>query len=250
VTSALLVALLAAGSPLSGEHPLSREAREKLATGDAAGALEAYAALERELGARPEIAMGRGAALAGLGRHAEARKAFAGAGEAPEPLGSRALLGAGNAAAGQGDLDGAVAAYRQSLARDPGHGDARHNLEVALRRRAEAGAPSPPPERPPEPGDDGPRRRGGGSPGGEAAPAPGEPRPRAEERGAGERPGEPAGPGPRPEREGEAGGEADGRMRREEAERLLDALRARERNLPPAAAGPREAGRRDAARDW
>jgi tetratricopeptide (TPR) repeat protein len=249
LTPAPLLALLAAAPFLSGEHPLSREAREKLAAGDRAGALESYAALERQLGARPEIALGRGAALAELGRHAEAREAFAAARDAPEPLGSRSLLGVGNAAVGQGDLDGAASAYRQALSRDPGYADARHNLEVALRRRAEAGAPSPQPGRPPEPGDGGPRQRGGGQPGGEAAPARGQLRPRAEERGAGEQPGAAAGPGPRNEREGDGGGEAGGRMRREEAERLLDAMRARERNLPPAARR-RDAGRRDAAKDW
>jgi len=49
---------------------------------------------------------------------------------------------------------------------------------------------------------------------------------------------------------GAQGAQPGSQLTRREAERLLDALRAREPNLPPATAQPRGAGRRDALRDW
>jgi tetratricopeptide (TPR) repeat protein len=227
---ALSLGLLLGASPFREEHPLSRQARERIAAGAPDRALESYARLEGETGPRPEIELGRGAALLELSRDREAEEAFGRARAAPEPLGSRALLGLSDARAGAGDLDGAVAAAREALVRDPGYEDARVNLELLLRRRS---------------GEKGEATEGGPPPGPARSPGAGS----GEERGG--RP--PAGdPAPRAGRGGEgAGGSGPaGALSRREAERLLDALRAREANLPASAARPRGARRPDAEKDW
>ena len=225
---ALALAPALGASPFREEHPLSRQARQALAAGAPARALEAYARLEREAGPRPEIDLGRGAALLGLSRPLEAEEAFGRARQAPEPLGSRALLGLSDARAGAGDLDGAVAAAREALVRDPAFEDARLNLEQLLRRKAgEKGEPE---------GDGahaGPAQAGAGGRE-EAGPPPGNPA-RGERRG---------------DRKAAVGPEPGGELSRREAERLLDALRARERNLPASAAGPRRTRRPDVEKDW
>jgi tetratricopeptide (TPR) repeat protein len=225
---ALSLALLLGASPFREEHPLSRQAREALAGGAPERALEAYARLEREAGPRPEIDLGRGAALLGLSRPGEAEEAFARARQAPEPLGSRALLGLSDARAGAGDLDGAVAAAREALVRDPAFEDARLNLEQLLRRKV---------------GEEGEAKGDGAHPGPAEPPGAG---------GREEEAGRPAGgPAPRREEREDGGGPGpDGALSRREAERLLDALRARERNLPASAAGPRRTRRPDVEKDW
>ncbi|CAN5239152.1 hypothetical protein BH18GEM1_BH18GEM1_08000 [soil metagenome] len=89
--------------------------------------------------------------------------------------------------------DSAVAAYRDALLRDPGDRDAKHNLELALRRRQQAGG------------------GGGGGGGGESGSGGGE--------GGGGRGVQPPSTG---------GGQGGEQMSRAEAERLLDALAAQE----------------------
>jgi len=230
----LAVALGALTSPLQAEHQRSRAAREHVAAREADPALEEYRALEAEVGRRPEIEVGRGAALLAGKRDGEAAEAFDRARAAPEPLGSRALLGLGTALAGQGELDGAIEAYREALRRDPGFAEARQDLEVVLRRKA-ARQEQP---QPPQPGPQPEQKPSGGSP---AQPKPGgEPRPDPKP--------EPGRPGSQhPERPAEPGrGE---RPSRDQALRLLDAMRAREQNLPEAAR-QRAVRRGDAEKDW
>ncbi len=229
----LAAALGALTSPLRAEHERSRAAREHVAAREADPALEAYRALEAEVGPRPEIEVGRGAALLAGKRDGEAAEAFDRARAAPEPLGSRALLGLGTALAGQGKLDGAIAAYREALRRDPGYAEARQDLEVVLRRKVEQQPPpKPQPSQQPSPGSPRSPERG---PGGEPQPEP--------KRGAGEPP--QAGP-QRPQGPPEAPGD---RPSRDEALRLLDAMRAREQNLPEAARH-RAVRRGDVDKDW
>lgn len=226
---ALSLGLLLGASPFREEHPLSRQARELMAAGAPERALESYARLEGETGPRPEIELGRGAALLELSRHREAEEAFGRARAAPEPLGSRALLGLSDARAGAGDLDGAVAAAREALVRDPGYEDARVNLELLLRRRS---------------GEKGEAKEGGPPPGAAGSPGGGSREERAGRQPAGD-------PAPRAEGREDAGVSGPvGALSRREAERLLDALRARERNLPASAARPRGARRPDAEKDW
>ncbi|MBI5066973.1 MAG: tetratricopeptide repeat protein [Deltaproteobacteria bacterium] len=236
----LAAALAALTSPIELEHQRSREAREHVAAREAEPALQAYQALEAEVGPRPEIEVGRGAALHAGGRDAEAAQAFERARQAPEPLGSRALLGLGTSLAGQGELDGAIAAYREALRRDPGFAEARQDLEVVLRRKVEQQQQqqhSKAEQRPQPSGQQGqrpePRPAGeqGEKPQGEPQPQPGTPPP-------GERQAAP--------RQEQAAGE---KPTRDEALRLLDAMRSREQNLPETAR-QRTARRGHAEKDW
>ena len=66
----------------------------------------------------------RGAALYRGGRYDESAEAFAG-GDAADDHYNR-----GNALARAGDLRGALNAWREALARDPGHEDAEHNRKI------------------------------------------------------------------------------------------------------------------------
>lgn len=88
-----------------------------------------YAALQHNLGA----------ALYRQKKFGPARRAFTRAVRvAPSDAERvRALFNAGNAAAGAGDLDAALASYRRALRIDPTHDDARFNYEMVTRKMAE-----------------------------------------------------------------------------------------------------------------
>ncbi|HYG66141.1 MAG TPA: tetratricopeptide repeat protein [Anaeromyxobacteraceae bacterium] len=268
--------LLCAWSPFLREHPAVKDGNERLLSGDAPAALERYAAAEGEVGPKPELEYDRGSALLAQGRNAEAAAAFRRAVErgADPRLASRALQNTGNALAATGDRAGAISAFADALARDPSNDDARYDLEVMLRREAQ-----------PERSQGGPKKdQSGGGDGGaqaSAAPSPGrqdpadggeprgddpaaraqrpEPRPEGDPRdgaprrdGERDRRAEPRPEGAGDERDDPRDGEADGRdaLSRHEAEALLDALRARERNMPMAPPRERRTRRTDAERDW
>jgi Ca-activated chloride channel family protein len=247
--AALLALLLLGVSPFQAEEEHVRAGNDRLRGGDAAGALGAYDEAERAAGAHPEIDFDRGNAAARAGRLDEARAAWGrAAAKAPPPLASRALQNLGSALAAAGDRDGAVKAFSDALAKDPGNEDARWNLEVLLRR---GGAPPPPAQARPREGQPEP------SPGAQ----PGAPRqePGPQQRDAAERPegrpppGDPGASARQGEEERErrdgAGGARKEPLSRQEAEALLDALRARERQLPLFGERPRERSG-DAAKDW
>jgi tetratricopeptide (TPR) repeat protein len=103
---------------------------------DTTGAV--YAALQNNLGV----------ALHQQDRFADARAAFRRAVRAaPTPEARRrARFNDGTAAAGQGELRAALAAYRQVLLNDPTHAEARYNYEVLKRRLTDrrAGGTDPP----------------------------------------------------------------------------------------------------------
>jgi Ca-activated chloride channel homolog len=271
-------ALLALTAPFTVEQPRVREGNEKLRSGDSAGALDRYDAAEHEAGSRPEIDYDRGEALYAAGRHAEAREAYerAVSGDRAGRLASRALQNMGNALDASGDREGAVRAFSEALERDPSNEDARYNLEVLLRRTSggqgakqeerSGGAKQPPTPSESKPGDASRDEKSPGSngtrpePGSSAkAPKPGEDQEPGPTPGASppRRPGERHAEGEagtkrereRPGPEGDAGGSADG-LAKQDAERLLDALRSRERNMPLGPAGRREARRKDVERDW
>ncbi len=266
--AALVAALLAGAAPFKAEQPRVKEGNEKLLSGDPAAALQRYGEAEREAGPRPEIEFDRGDALYAQGKHAEAREAWRRAVEADRAgtLSSRALQNMGNALDAAGDHDGAARAFADALGRDPGNEDARYNLEVLLRRKAAEqekpkdqgnpkdqakpkdgqgqqpketqqpeGAPGQEPkdgsrQRKPDQGQD-ERRRAGDE----------ERREQGQQGAAGER---------EPGREGDPAGARGEELDRQDAEQLLDALRARERNMPLGPAGRKDQGRRDVARDW
>jgi tetratricopeptide (TPR) repeat protein len=228
-----LAAGLALTSPFRTEDPRVRQANARLHAGAADEALRLYDEAERTTGARAELDFDRAHAAFARGDLSAAADAWRRAAEAASPaLASRALQNLGTALASAGDLDGAARALADALSRDPSNDDARWNLEVLLRRRAAGKAP---PREPAEavPSDRGPAR----------APD------RADQTGTSPRPG--ARPDDlRPEPARDRGGERHDRLSRREAEALLDALRARERNAPFAPRGDPRARRPDAAKDW
>jgi Ca-activated chloride channel family protein len=231
--TAIALAVLLAASPFRAEEPHVRAGNERLLGGDAEGALRSYADAERAAGARPEIAYDRGQAHFRKGELERARDAFREAlAREPGALASRAFQNLGSALDGLGDREGAIAALREALVRDPSNADARYNLEVLLRRKEESAGPVPRPS---------PRGPGGA----DREPGRGPPeRGRDPDR---ERAPEASGAG-REERQEAAAARPE--IPRQDAERLLDALRARERSAP--LFGPRreEGRRRDAEKDW
>ena len=271
---ALVLVEALAASPFTAEHPRVREGNEKLLSGDAAGALERFEAAEQEVGAHPEIDYDRGEAFYALGRHAEAREAWKKALEADTAgaLSSHALQNMGNALDALGDKAGAVRAFSQALTRDPANEDARYNLEVLLRRRGEGqGAPKDQGEKGQQK-PQGPTQQGQGQKPPEQAQTPGaqgqkpDPKPGDQPQPSKQKDGE-AKAGdqgqPRPKdgpaagatgekragQDGRSGQPSDG-LAKQDAERLLDALRARERNMPLGPAGRKEARRKDVEKDW
>lgn len=269
-TVLLLLPLLLAASPLTREQPDVREGNERLLQGDPSGALERYQAAERAVGQRPELDYDRGLALLRQGKTAEGLAALRRAAERGDgPLASRALQNAGGALDAAGDRDGAIRAFGDALARDPSNEDARFNLEVLLRRRAQerksGGSKDEPEKREAKAGQkEEEQAKSGGSPddrgdrkGGPERPQPNPSKsdPREGKGAPKERSGKDAGGAPddaRSERkEGDAGSAPSGApSSKQDAERLLDAMRARERNLPPGAWQRRETRRRDVEKDW
>jgi tetratricopeptide (TPR) repeat protein len=269
----LLLPLLLGVYPLTREQPDVRAGNERLLTGDPAGALERYAAAERAIGSAPELDYDRGVALLRQGKTAEALAALRRAAERGDaPLASRALQNAGGALDAAGDREGAIRAFADALARDPSNDDARFDLEVLLRRRAEerrsGGAKDEPERREAKAGQrDEQQASRGGSPDerGERKGAPEQPakteasKPdsregkdaarEADARGA-RQGASPAGEEPAEQAGREARAAAGAPASRQDAERLLDAVRARERNLPPGAWRRRETRRRDVDKDW
>lgn len=229
MSSAVLALLTAIGlhaSPLLREQPDVRAGNERSLMNDPAGALERYAAAERAVGARPELDYDRGISLLRQGRTAEALAALRSAAERGEPpLASKALQNAGAALDAAGDRDGAIRAFADALARDPSNEDARFNLEVLLRRRSEE------------------KKSGGAKDEPDDKPRPKEPTGAAQGRSPAD--------GEAQDRAGEEGRATAGEpTSRQDAERLLDAVRAREQNLPPGAWRRRETRRRDVEEDW
>jgi Ca-activated chloride channel family protein len=172
-------------------------------------ALRVWSHADRAPGAEPSDAYNRGSAAYRLGRHREAAASYAVAARTARTR-TRAEAGWYNAGNGRFRMaeevestsaerslrywDSAVAAYRDALLRDPADRDAKHNLELALRRRQEASGGGG------GGGSGGGQGEGGGSGGG--------------------------GQGMQPPSSGTGG--APGSLTRDQAERLLDALAAQE----------------------
>jgi Ca-activated chloride channel family protein len=181
-------------------------------------ALKLYTQAQLQAPDAPEIHLDIGNVFYRKGEMEKAREAYARAFSAADrKLAGAARYNSGTADLSAGDLKGAVRAFREALKMDPDDADARRNLEVALRMMQQA--PQPPPQ----------ARAGEGEGGGEKEPSE---RPQA---------GDPNAP-PRNEEAGQAGqGEgkdqeaprraekAAGSKDRQEAERILDALRSEDR---------------------
>lgn len=101
-------------------------------------ALARYGAAGKENPASPIPDFNEALALAKGGRVDEAKGAFAAAEASSDPkIASAAHYNHGNLLLQQKDTPGAVDQYLQSLDLDPSNADARRNLEIALRRREE-----------------------------------------------------------------------------------------------------------------
>lgn len=189
-------------------------------------ALTTWRQTDRAANAKPEDAYNRGNAAYRLGEFREATASHAVAARTAGARGraSEAWYNAGNGRfriAEQAEVaepddsqrywDSTVAAYREALLRDPDDMDAKHNLELALRRQDQAGGGG-----------------GGGATGGGA--------------GAGGGPGG-GGRGMQPPSTGGLGSPSG--MTRGEAERLLDALAAQEREALTRGEGNEQARRSD-----
>jgi Ca-activated chloride channel family protein len=255
-TTALLALFLAGFSPFRAEEENVRAGNERLRAGDAPGALRAYDAAERAVGSHPEIDFDRGSAAAREGRLDDAKAALGrAAATAPGPLASRALQNLGSALAAAGDRDAAVAAFSDALAKDPRNEDARWNLEVLLRKAGGRAKGSADPQR-----SSRNEATGGASSRPSASPAPASAS-RQEEKASGDgkrdeerKSAGDAGRerGAEPSEAREKGGPERGRepLSRQEAEALLDALRARERRMPLFGRERRKERSGDAAKDW
>jgi Ca-activated chloride channel homolog len=268
VIAAAALATLLAFSPFTKEEEHVREGNEQLLRGDAGGALLNYEAAERAVGERAEIDFDRAHAALRLGRGEDATASLRRAAARGEPaLASQALQNLGHTLAEAGDRAGALAAYSEALRKDPQNEDARHDLEVLLRRKAAEKPPQTPGGGKREAPRTGGERRGDPGPGQEGQP-PGAPAP-PEQPSPGEKPGQRPSPAPErpppeaPEPGGtpEAGPPAPGETppgmappapgrTRQEAEQLLDALRAREQKLPLAGRARAGSRRTDASKDW
>ena len=253
---ALVLLLLAAGALEArtvGDRAVSRNEAAR-ALYDAGRYEEALQAYKEALVERPESArlhLNVGDALFQLGDYEGALREFERVAEAEDPvLSASGHYNKGNAHFELQDYGAAVEAYRQTLERTPGDTDAKANLELALQR-----LPPPPPPQPQRSGTRTrriPRRRRDSQQQQPSSPEPGEEQPEADEGSeaapeAGEGteqespPGTPDASDPPPPTE-ESG------MEREEAERLLDALRDREKDAQERRYRAR--GRGDEALDW
>jgi tetratricopeptide (TPR) repeat protein len=129
-------ALLAA-SLFTAEQGDVRDGNRLYGEGKFDEALAAYESAEKAQPS-PEISLDRGDALYKLGRFDEAAEAFARALNQPEQgFQAKALYNAGTAKARGGDREGAIEALTRALELDPEDRDAKWNLEMLLRKPPE-----------------------------------------------------------------------------------------------------------------
>jgi tetratricopeptide (TPR) repeat protein len=131
-----VIALIAV-SLFSAEQRDVREGNALYAEGKFEEALQAYERAEKEKPA-PEISLDRGDALHKLGRHDEAAEAFAKALNSADPaFQAKAYYNLGTTKARGGDREGAIEALTRALELDPEDRDAKWNLELLLRKPPE-----------------------------------------------------------------------------------------------------------------
>jgi len=262
------------------EVPEVAAANEKVRRGEAPQALELYDRAEKKLTAPRDaaaLAYDRSAAFLASGKEGaasggeEAKRALEG--QAPE-LHGRAAYNLGFALSEQGKREEAIAAYGKSLQLEPSDGDAKYNLELLLReekKQQQGGSGQQKQEdKPPQKGqeknepaqakgdpqkkdDKGeakdalkPKEAPQAQEGQQQKPDKGEAEDKQQAQGA-----------PPPKKEKDAGKEQQAQqgkpVDRSEAQRLLDALRATEKNLQVWRFGQRQKQpprRRDAVKDW
>jgi tetratricopeptide (TPR) repeat protein len=238
-----------------------------LAQGDAQGALREYDKARTRLPDDPGVAFDRATALLKV----DAATAGAAAGEAQRALQGgdaglkpKAAYQLALALEGTGDADAAIRQYGAALALDPDDVDPKVNLELLLRteerrRRNPAGQPrqdQPSPEgaqQKPAPRKDEADRKQQASP----TPQPSSGKERQQQQQEQQDPAgqQQSGEQPQEDKQRQAGqpkGGSEKPMDRTEAQRLLDALRASEKNLQPWRFAKQKSAvkRRDLDKDW
>lgn len=208
----LLLAFLAAPALAATAEGALRRGNRLYEKGEHEQALESYADSGRRRPKDPRPLFNAGAALYRLNRSEQAAQAF----EAAAALSAKdrktlaaARYNEGNARAQAGDYAGAIAALRRAVTLDPADLDARHNLAVALRRLKNPPPPKPKDShgRPPDKPDQAKSRSQGA----------GAPQPKT--------------------------AETQGRLSREDAERILRAAEEKEKTARQQAELPRPRGR-------
>ncbi|MGE5047231.1 MAG: tetratricopeptide repeat protein [Deltaproteobacteria bacterium] len=228
------------------------------ARNDAENALKAYDRALQRLPDSPELRFDRANALLKLPpeRAPEAAKEAAHALEHGDAaLKPKAAFDLGLANESMGRPDQAIQAYEQALALDPSDEDSKVNLELLLRsneerkQKQEAGKPQEDKQK--QQGKDQQKQQ---SQGGEQKPDPrkesADQQQQKEKQPSQQQPGEEQAPRPDEKKQAQA---SEKPVDRSEAERLLDALRADEKNLQPwrfAREKTKERQRRDAEKDW
>jgi len=275
---ALLAAPAPALGPFEANPPGVERGLKAYDEGRFEDALREFTAAEHEAPGHPALEYNRGNALYRLGRYDEAREAYRRASEAAAPsLKEQDFYNMGNALAQLGDTKAAINAYRKALVLDPRDEEARHNLEVLLRKipppksqSGDGGTDGGRPDGGPQDGgsdggqgdggqsDGGTQRGDAGSQGGaDAGQADGgskaQQRQGAEQDGgmdAGQRPEIPDAGTSEPEQLRDGGVGRTGGFDRNEAERLLDAMRQNERNLQLWRFQQKKRQRKPDEKDW
>jgi hypothetical protein len=256
-----LSALLALGpkalalGPLQRNHPVVEQGLKAYEDGKYEDALRAFDEAKKELPSSAAVEFNRGNALYKLGRKDEAKDAYRRVTETERSdLKEKDYYNLGNTWAQMGNAKEAVSAYRKALTLDPQDEDARHNLEVVLRKlpppQSKPDAGMQPPDAgapdggdggtPPDGGRDGGTDGGegdagqsggtgdGGADGGSDAGQNQEASPRGEPQQDG---GTDAGSEQSEEGGVDAGFLGEAKLSKEEAERMLDSMKQNEKNL-------------------
>ena len=157
-SSLALLTLLAMG-PFEKNDPRVAQGMEAFDRGQYDDALKAFDEAGKEHPKSPVLEFDRGNALYKLGRMEDARNAYQHVTDLDRgELGAKDYYNLGNAWARLGKDKEAIAAFRKSLTLDPTDAQARHNLEVILRKVP------PPKQQTPDGGTDGGSNRDGGHP--------------------------------------------------------------------------------------
>ena len=139
--AAMAVALIAsqahAGEWTRAPEPTTSAGVQRWRAGHYDEALQAFARAKAKGADAATIAYDRGTALYKLGRLQDARRELETASRGGGHVAAEASYALGDTLAKAGDTNGAMAAYRRALELEPQHADARHNLEVLLRKQDE-----------------------------------------------------------------------------------------------------------------
>ena len=133
VLSMLVLCLVACG-PTTAK--VNNSGHDPYLTGDYAAALESYQEAQRRAPESGEPYYNSGNALYRLEEYEDSLRDYdESLIRASDGLRSRGFFNRGNASFQQQQYDQAVEAYKEVLRMNPGHLDAKHNLELALKQR-------------------------------------------------------------------------------------------------------------------